>query len=118
MATLFLMGEEGAIKQLYSRDSVKAMLFHKETLLVFLPVYLLMAGFVGGLTLPFGTFGAYHILLRRHSMNLTNALCTHPSPLLVQSPTSLWARLSEGFLPSLRRALWASAALAAQARTL
>ena len=50
------MGEEGAIKQLYSRDNVKEMLFHKETLLVFLPVYLLMAGFVGGLALPFGTF--------------------------------------------------------------
>ena len=56
MATLFLMGEEGAIKQLYSRDSVKEMLFHKETLLVFLPIYLLMAGFCGGLALPFGTF--------------------------------------------------------------
>ncbi|GMH80501.1 hypothetical protein TrST_g2935 [Triparma strigata] len=56
MATLWLMGEEGAIKQLYSRDSVKTMLFHKETLLAFLPVYLLMAGFCGGLAIPFGTF--------------------------------------------------------------
>ncbi|GMH60822.1 hypothetical protein TrRE_jg13596, partial [Triparma retinervis] len=56
MATLWLMGEEGAIKQLYSRQGLTSTLFSQKTLIVFLPVYMFLSGLCGGLAIPFGTF--------------------------------------------------------------
>ena len=56
MASLWLMGEEGAIKQLYSRESMKRNVFSQGTLFAFVPLYLILAGSCGGLPLPFGTF--------------------------------------------------------------
>jgi len=56
MATLWLMGEEGAIKQLYSRQGLTSTLFSQKTLIVFLPIYMFLSGLCGGLSIPFGTF--------------------------------------------------------------
>ena len=56
MATLWLMGEEGAIKQLYSRQGLTSSLFSQKTLVVFLPIYMFLSGLCGGLPIPFGTF--------------------------------------------------------------
>ncbi|GMH63024.1 hypothetical protein TL16_g03610 [Triparma laevis f. inornata] len=56
MASLWLMGEEGAIKELYSRLDSKTNLFSVGTLASFIAIFLLLAGFTGGLAMPFGTF--------------------------------------------------------------
>eukprot|EP00518_Triparma_eleuthera_P016439 CAMPEP_0197568100 /NCGR_PEP_ID=MMETSP1320-20131121/36760_1 /TAXON_ID=91990 /ORGANISM="Bolidomonas sp., Strain RCC2347" /LENGTH=869 /DNA_ID=CAMNT_0043130359 /DNA_START=121 /DNA_END=2727 /DNA_ORIENTATION=- len=56
MASLWLMGEEGAIKQLYTRGESRRNLFSVDVLAVFIVIYLLLGGFTGGLALPFGTF--------------------------------------------------------------
>ncbi|GMH96395.1 hypothetical protein TrST_g14030 [Triparma strigata] len=56
MASLWLMGEEGGIKELYSRDESKTNVFSVETLALFIVVFLLLGGFTGGLAIPFGTF--------------------------------------------------------------
>ena len=56
MASLWLMGEEGAIKQLYTRGEARRNIFSVDALAVFIVVYLLLGGFTGGLALPFGTF--------------------------------------------------------------
>ena len=56
MASLWLMGEEGAIKKLYSRGMAYRNMFSVDVLAVFIVIYLLLGGFTGGLAMPFGTF--------------------------------------------------------------
>jgi len=55
MASLWLTGEEGAIKTLYSRGNDYD-LFSLPVLFTFLPIYLVLAMMCGGLSVPFGTF--------------------------------------------------------------
>ena len=56
MASLWLIGEEGAIKQLYNRSASKRNAFSIKTLFAFVAVYIVLSGCTGGLAIPFGTF--------------------------------------------------------------
>ena len=56
MASLWLVGEEGAIKKLYDRTQAQRDAFTISTLLAFIAVYICLSGLTGGLAIPFGTF--------------------------------------------------------------
>ena len=54
MASLTLVGEEGAIKHLLSRDGARA--FSLRTLALFIPAYFVCAAAIAGLPVPIGSF--------------------------------------------------------------